>query len=193
MNSKFNMLFETNFTRFQGGGFLTGDIIKLKQGWESDEWSKTAPERLMDTLKQLSDSDLVMRVSTVKAIRPAVNSSIDQANQVDDFHVDITQEIAPGRFSGVFVTVPQNLIELDGDNDTLPEIPDSLRKHYDIDVKPAEYEKKPGDSPEAGEFEQFIDPAKQTGTEDKVNKKLTDKNISIVKIDPATSYTAGYM
>lgn len=185
------MLFEQNFTRFQGGGFLTGDVIKLREGWASDDWCKSAPQQVIDTLTQIAESDLVLRVSTVKAVRPAVSSSVNQSAQIDDFHVDITQESAPGRFSGVFVTIPQHLIELNGPNDTLPEIPDSLKKKYDVDIKPQELEETSGD--DQGDVTKFTDPAKQTGTEDKVNRKMVDQNISLTNVTPADSYTAGYM
>lgn len=185
------MLFEANFTRFQGGGFLTGDLIKLREGWANDDWCKTAPQQVIDTLKQLDESDLVLRVSSVKAVRPAVNSSVDQAAQIDDFHVDITQESAPGRFSGVFVTLPQHLIELNGANDTLPEIPDSLKKKYDVDVKPREVEEESTD--DQGDTTKFTSPQEQTGTDDKVNKQMTDQNIKLTNVEPASSYTAGYM
>ena len=191
MKSRFDMLFEANFTRFQGGGFLTGDIIKLREGWANDDWCKSAPQQVLDTLKQLDESDLVLRVSSVKAVRPTVNSSVDQAAQIDDFHVDITQESAPGRFSGIFVTLPQHLIELNGANDKLPEIPDSLKKKYDVDIKPQELEEE--STEDQGDMTKFTSPKEQTATDDKVNKQMTDENIKPTNVDPATSYTAGYM
>ena len=142
MQSKFNTLFESNFSRFQGGGFLTGDVIKFKEGWESDEWCKKAPTQLIEKLKEMAGSDLVLRVSSVKALRPSVNSSVDQASGVDDFHLDITQETAPGFYNGNFATVPQFLVELKGLNDGPPEIPDSLRRQEKINIKPESAELK---------------------------------------------------
>lgn len=186
MKSKFDMIYESNFTRFQGGGFLSGDVIKLKEGWETDDWAAKAPQQLVDQIKQLAESDLILRVSSVKAIRPTISSTVDQANQVDDFHVDITQESAPGRYSGVFVTIPQHLIELNGANDRPPEIPDSLKREENVDVKPTELKVEDND-------DQFTGPVKQTGTEDKVNKTMTDKDNKQPDAMAATSYTAGYM
>ncbi len=192
MTSKFDTIFESNFSRFQGGGFLTGDVIKLKDGWERDEWSQKAPAQVIDKLKEISGNDLVTRVSSVKAIRPAVNSSVDQAAGADDFHIDITQEIAPGRFNGVFMTIPQHLIELDGANDTLPDVPDSMKREENIDIKPKDL--TPEDtSNEDLPSDQFADPISQTGTDDKVNKKLGDKDIKLPGASAAQSYTAGYI
>lgn len=185
------MIFESNFTRFQGGGFLTGDVIKLKQGWDTDDWTKNAPAQVVEALRELSESDLVLRVSSVKAIRPAVNSSVDQALQVDDFHVDITQESAPGRYTGKFFTVPQHLIELNGANDTLPEVPDSLKRKDKVNVKPVEVEEDSGES--QGDVDNFVKPEQQTGTFDKINKNLPDDNTTLPGATGAASYTAGYL
>lgn len=191
MKSKFNTLFESNFNRFQGGGFLTGDIVKLKDGWESHDWCKSAPQQVIDKLKEMNDSDLLMRVSVVKAVRPAVQGSVQQDQGVGDFHVDITQEMAPGRYTGVFVTVPQELIELDGDNSTYRDIPDSLRREDDVDVKPRELEQEAAEA--QGDVEKFTHPQKQTGTDDETNKELTDKDIKQPGATGAVSYTAGYI
>lgn len=192
MNSKFDTIFESNFSRFQGGGFLTGDVIKLKPGWENDEWTKQAPEQLVAKLKELDSSDLLLRVSSVKTLRPAVNSSVDQSLGVDGFHIDITQEMAPGRYTGNFLTVPQELIELDGDNDKPPAIPDSLKREEDIDIKPREIEKEDVSKP-AGDDPMMVNPVTQTGTDDEVNKKLPDDNTTLPGATGASSYTANYL
>lgn len=190
MKKKFDTIYESNFSRFQGGGFLTGDVIKLKDGWEGEEWCKSAPAQVIDKIKELAGSDLVLRVSSVKPLRPAVNSSVDQALGVDDFYIDVAQELAPGGFSGNFVTVPQALIELSGDPTELPEIPDSYKRKDEVDVKPEELQD--GDtSNEDGD--KFTCPKDQTGTDDKTNKKLTDKDIKQPGATGAVSYTAGYI
>ena len=186
MTSKFDTLFESNFSRFQGGGFLTGDIIKLKSDWERDDWTTKAPVQLVDKLKELAGSDLILRVSSVKPLRPAVNSSVDQSLGVDDFHIDITQEDAPGRFTGIFVTVPQHLIELDGPNDTLAPIPDSLRREEDVDLKPKELKNEE-------EGDDFVNPVRQTGMDDKTNRKLPDSDTTQPGATAAKSYTANYI
>lgn len=192
MNSKFDTIFESNFTRFQGGGFLTGDVIKFKSNWSSSEWSRTAPQQTLDKIKELADSDLILRVSSVKPIRPTVNSDVDQARGVDGFFIDITQETAPGRYSGHFVTVPQEIIEYDttGNNERTPDIPDSLKREEDVDLKPKELENEDMSSEEDT---RNVDPVKDTGTDDKVNKKLANKNNTLPGATGAVSYTARYV
>ena len=191
MNSKFDTIFESNFNRFQGGGFLTGDVIKLKQDWESSDWAKKAPEQMVAKIRELAGSDLTLRVSAVKPLRPAVNSSVDQALGVDDFHLDITQELAPGYYNGNYVTLPQELVELDGEPDR-PAIPDSLKREEDVDIKPKEITKDDVSSGEA-EDPMMTDPQKHTGTDDEVNKTLPDDNTTLPGATGAESYTANYI
>lgn len=190
MTSRFDTIFESNFTRFQGGGFLTGDVIKFKESWESDDWSKTAPAQVIEKIKELAGSDLVLRVSSVKAIRPAVNSSVDQALGVGDFHIDVCQETAPGYWNGHYVTVPQHLLELNGPTDQLPEVPDSLKREEDVDLKPRELK---GEDTTEADSDLMTNPAKQTGTDDKVNKTMTDSNTTLPGATGAKSYTAKYI
>jgi len=199
MKSKFDVIFENNFSRFQGGGYLTGDIIKLKKGWEKDDWCKEAPAQTIDMLKSFDEQDLILRVSTVKTVRPAVNSSVDAAAGVDGFYIDVTQETAPGRYTGAFITVPHQIIELDGPNDKLPEIPDSMKRDEKISVKPKSLEEDQAENNPNGITSDtendpgMTNPLKQTGMDDKFNRSLHDKDIKQPKAIAATSYTAGYL
>lgn len=193
MNSKFDTIFESNFNRYQGGGYLTGDVIKLKQDWESSDWAKKAPAHMVSRIKELAASDLTLRVSAVKALRPSVNSSIDQATGVDDFHLDVTQETAPGHYNGNYVTLPQELVELKDDVTlNLPDIPDSLKREEEVDIKPKEIGKEDVNTGDE-EDPMMINPQKHTGTDDKVNKTLPDDNTTLPGATGAESYTASYI
>ena len=193
MNSKFDTIFESNFNRYQGGGFLTGDVIKLKQDWESSDWAKKAPEQMVSRIKELAGSDLTLRVSAVKALRPSVNSDVNQASGVDDFHLDVAQETAPGFYNGNYVTLPQELVELKDDVTlNLPDIPDSMKRKDDVDVKPKEISKSDV-SKDDEEDPMMTNPQKHTGTDDLVNKKLPDSNITLPGATGAESYTASYI
>ena len=175
--SKFDTLYQSNFNRFQGGGYLTGDVIKFKEGWENDNWSQNAPAQVVEKIRELAGSDLVLRVSSVKSVRPAVNSSIDQAAGVDDFYLDITQETAPGYYNGNFITVPQTLVELNGAPDR-PEIPDSFKRKDEVDMKPKQEETK----------EQEIGMSSST-----TKQNLPDSNFTQPGATAAKSYTAKYL
>jgi len=190
MTSRFDTIFESNFTRMQGGGYLTGDIIKFKEGWESEDWCKDAPAQVLDKIRELAASDLILRVSSVQAVRPSVNSSVDQASGVDGFFLDIAQETAPGYWNGHFLTVPQQLVEL-GNVEGPPEVPESLKRKDDVDLKPKELT---GEDTEDSQTEDLMnDPVKQTGMSDKTNRRLADKNTKLPGVTGANSYTAKYI
>ena len=67
----FNLLYEANFQKFQGGGILSGDVVKFIDNVEGHEWMKKQQPNFIEKLKQMMDSDQNIRVSSVKAVRPA--------------------------------------------------------------------------------------------------------------------------
>tara|TARA_Y100000310_G_scaffold324572_1_gene386572 strand:+ start:453 stop:1007 length:555 start_codon:yes stop_codon:yes gene_type:complete len=183
MDSKFNTLIESNFTRFQGGGFLTGDVIKFKDGWKSDPWCSKAPAQVLDTIQSMIDADLNIRVSSVKTLRPSVNSNADQAQGADGFLVDVVLEPSPGRYTS-FITVPQELIEIDGPNDAPPALRDSQKRKETVTIKPEEVG--------VGSEETPLNPV--YGTQSNVgDKSLPSKNTKLAGAKGAKSYTAKYI
>ena len=135
---KFTTLLEGVFQRYQGGSFLTGDLVKFRDGALSEEWCKAQPASLMEKLKQFAEGDLNLRVSSVQALRPAVQGSVQQDNQQCDFYCDVVQETAPNRWSE-FLTIPAYLLELNNPEDVnLAPIPDSLRYDDNTHIKPDE-------------------------------------------------------
>ena len=94
--NKYSTIIETTMQRFTSGGFLTGDMVKLKKNIMSSEWAKRQPSNLLEKLKEFAETDKHIRVSAVKALRPAVSGSVQPHNQVDDYYCDIVIESAPG-------------------------------------------------------------------------------------------------
>ena len=126
---KFSTLLEGVFRRYQGGSFLTGDVVKIKEDAMNNAWTKAQSTNLVEKLKQFKEGGLNLRVSSVQAKRPAVSGSVQQDNQVDEYFCDIVQEIAPGRWHE-FITLPAHLLEEDNpDGPNLPDVPEEL--HYD--------------------------------------------------------------
>ena len=77
--NKFNTLLEGVFQRYQGGGFLTGDLVKMKEDILSSEWAKGKGTNTHEQVKKFLESGLNIRISAVKTLRPSVQTSIDQA------------------------------------------------------------------------------------------------------------------
>ena len=174
--NKYTTLLEATLQRFTSGGFLTGDLVKLKSGCTSSEWAKKQPSNLMEKLKEFAATDKHLRVSAVKALRPAVSGSIQPHNQVDDYYCDIVMEEAPGLYHQ-FITLPAELLEYQEQDINLPELPESLRGKDSTTGEPEEVAVEDSDNP--------MDPVEQTiGGTDK-DKSMTDTNNTDV-VNPNT-------
>lgn len=165
--NKFNTLLEGAFSRFQGGGFLVGDLVKFKSGAMSSEWAKKQASNTLQKLKEFAECDQHIRVSAVKGLRPAVNGSVQQDNQVDDFYCDIVREHAPGLFMD-FITVPADILEYIDPGINLPEIPDSQRSTDRVDIQPQQLSQE--------QQADFTSPYDQTGVNDG-DRQLNDVDV----------------
>ena len=142
--SKFDIIVESAMRRFQGTDLLVGDRVKFIEGYLQHEWWKKQAAVKLERIKGLIESGDNIRVSAVKAMRPAT-ASAGNFQDVDDFYVDVVHETAPGLFSQVF-TVPQALLEALEDYPNLAgKTPDSQVRKDDTNIKPTDVEVKDGD------------------------------------------------
>ena len=119
-NSKFLTLYETIYDRFkQGSGFLTGDVVKIKEGFKSSESFKALPTNVQDLIEQLNDAGYNIRVSRLHT----ANSQYGSFGLVNlpATHADIYQERSPGSF-GNLVTIPIDLMEQIDTGHSLPPV-----------------------------------------------------------------------
>jgi hypothetical protein len=192
---KFTTLLEGVFRRYQGGDFLTGDIVKIKADALNSDWAKSQEANALEALKQFMESDLNLRVSSVKALRPAVQGSTQQDEQTCDFYVDVVQETAPGRWHS-FITVPAVLLELaNPDTPNLAPVPDSLKKADPSHIEPEEVKdesKADGDTRLPGSQTRYTDHG--DGKLSKSDTEMTQGDKG-KKAEPmkATSYTSVYL
>ena len=133
---KYDQLLETAVQRFQQGGYLTGDAIKIKKSALTNEKVKNMSDQYKERLKAFIESDVNLRVSAVKTVRS--NTSTGEIGGVTapaDYFVDIVQEINPGMWVNP-MTVPMEVIEkLDYDHLTsYAPVPDALKRKSDIDT-----------------------------------------------------------
>lgn len=175
--NKFVNLYESAIQRFTRGGFLTGDLVKLRDGCIKDEWFSNQGSNYLAKIHNFINSGLNIRVSAVKAIRPTTHSG-DVQNEADSFLVDIVMELAPGLYKD-FVTVPARVLDYVDVYPNLPPVPDSLKRKGDINIEPKEVELK-------AEDELMSSPHRQTGTSDLGNnkdsegdRKLNNVNVAI--------------
>lgn len=133
---KYDFLLETALVRFQQGGFLTGDSVKIKKSALNNPKIKDMPEQFKERLKAFMDEDLTLRVSAVKSQRAnTALGTVGGADAPTDYYVDIVQEISPANWVNP-MTVPMEIIEKE-DYDHLTHtapISDKLKRKSKIDM-----------------------------------------------------------
>ena len=183
MANKFDLIIESALKRYQGINFLIGDRVKVIDNFLAHEWTKSQPALKVERLKNIIESGDNIRVSAVKAIRPAT-AQTGHFQDVDGFYVDIVREMAPGLFQTAEVhTLPEFLLELQEDYPNLAgETPDSQKRADNSNIKPEEV--KVEDTP--------FSPVKQTGTNEG-DRKLSNKHVNNATAPAAKSSTGKYM
>jgi hypothetical protein len=150
------------------GGLLVGDLVKVKNEALTSDWAKKQTSGLIEKLKEFVETDLNIRVSSVKALRPSVSSSVHAESQVDDFYCDVVIETAPGLYNQ-FITLPIALLDAVEQDVNLADVPDSLKRAApDMEMKEVTVEDS--DDP--------MNPTKQTGVKEG-DKTLPQSNSSI--------------
>ena len=182
--NKFKTLFEGNFQRFQGGGFLTGDLVKLNKDILNSEWATNLGGNVVEQVKKFLESDLNIRVSSVKTLRPQVQGSTQQdSGASNEYFADICLEKAPGLFLD-FLEIPTGMLEHIDTGINLSPIADSQKREDEITISPEEVQLEDG--------EDFLNPVANTKSNEG-DKDLPTTNTKLPNSIAATSYTAGYM
>ena len=173
MKKRFDTLLETYLQKLTRGGFLGGAMVRVKSDVFKSDFYKDQTQEYKDTLKAWSESDLLLRVSSVKPTRPTAQGSGNAEITGSEFDVDITQEIAPGRYV-TYLTVPAKYLEPYGNGINLPPIPDSLKRKDNTQIKPEQ--EKPEDNQQIAHTVTSDD---GKGKLIKGDRKLLNKNVKI--------------
>lgn len=135
--SKFSKLTEQAVSRFEQGGYINGDYVKLRANYKSSDFYKRAAEHIQAKLDEIATSDLNLRVSGVKSLRTNMSPVKGNANAPDDFYVDIALEIAPGLYPE-HITVPLDLIQMVDTADAMGRMPVPDSQVYKANIHGAE-------------------------------------------------------
>jgi hypothetical protein len=183
MSNKFDLIVETALRRFQGTSFLIGDRVKPIDNYHGHEWFKSQPALKLERLKTMFESGDNIRVSAIKAIRPATAQS-GHFQDVDGWYVDVVREAAPGLFmSSQVFTLPDYLVELQDDGINLAgETPESQVRGDTSHIKPEDVDVQDTE----------LSPVKQTSSADS-DHNLINKNVDISTTAAAKSYVAKYL
>jgi hypothetical protein len=199
MKRNFVKLFESAMQRYTLGGLLVGDVVVFKKGAFNDSWFKSLGTNTQEKLKNMANSGLNLRISAIKNVLPNVMGANNTDYTGTDFNVDITSEIAPGRYMD-FATIPGRLLEPKSSVPNLPGVPEVLKKddpgkraHIKAKKVSNEQEEVPFYSPVQTRLSDIGKNKLNTG-----DRELNNKNVKIPSspasgaTDPA-SYTAKYL
>ena len=171
------MLYETYVSRYTRGGFLTGDLVRFKKGFENTQSFKELDPNVQQKLKDFAASDINLRVSGIVNKYPSHQPG-NTDNSTGDVSVTVSQETAPGRYDGFVTATPDLFDTVDVYPNSRP-VPNSLVRpngtEMNFDSDPLEYDNE------------YIgtDPLKSqigTGTELKSPEQGEDKELDNVNI-----------
>jgi len=103
-NSKFNSLFEAAYGRYaQGNGFLVGDVVKLKSGYENMDGFKKLGENVKQRIKEAVKAGNNLRVGKLHNYSAGSRYSAEGADQVPAELADVYEEYAPGMVANLIL------------------------------------------------------------------------------------------
>jgi len=130
-NSKFNSLFKEAYNRFtQGAGFLAGDVVKLKSGYENMDSFKRLGENVKARIKDMVTSGNNIRISRLHNYTAPSRYSAEGAGNLPADLADCFEESAPGYWHNL-ITIPVDCLESVDTNGNLPPVPDDQKDMKD--------------------------------------------------------------
>lgn len=164
---KFDIIVENALHRFQRSEFLVGDLVKMVDNWEKDDWANHQSGGLLERLKQMIEVGHHIRVTSIKGLYNDGMRAIGNSQSPDHHYADIVEEIAPGRYTGV-MTVPVHLLKrVDIGNNVTAPMPDDMVRNNDAHIG--------AEDVNVEETEDPMGAVKQTGVKDG-DKSLRNKD-----------------
>lgn len=134
MEKKFNKIYESYVSRYTRGGFLTGDLVKVRDDYKSSEGYKKLSPEYKAKLDDLISSDLNLRVSGIENKYPS-NQPGNTDNSSGEFSITVSQETAPGRYDGFYQFPTDIFQEVDVYPNRMP-VPDSMVRPNGTKIDP---------------------------------------------------------
>lgn len=158
---KFENIAESTLTRYQQGGLMIGDVVKIKPNALKHPKIKDMGENVKGNIKMLMDTDLHLRVKAIKSEHTDNNFGVSDGMGLgygatfspNGFWIDVAVEHAPGLTTNP-ITLPIEVLERMDFGANLPPIPDSLKRKGNVNIKPIEvkeYDNNRGEKFKLGE------------------------------------------
>ena len=150
---KYEQIVETTLGRYQQGGIMGGDIVKIKSNALNHPKVKDMAENMKGNIKMLMDTDLNITVIGVRSTRDSRGEMSDglglsSTTSPTDYWLDVAVLHSPG-LRGDPLTIPIEIAERVDFGRNLPSVPDSLKRQGNINIKPVTvgaYDNNKGDT-----------------------------------------------
>jgi hypothetical protein len=109
---KFERIHEETLYRFQQGGFLGGDYVKIKKNALKNEKVEKFSDQMKTILQDAINNNTVLRISCIKSDKSEAYSGPVNASNIPscELWADCYVEHAPGMWHNV-MTIPTSIIE----------------------------------------------------------------------------------
>jgi hypothetical protein len=178
---KYETIIETTITRYQQGGILSGDLVRFRKDAMKNDKVKDMMENYKAMIQDAIGTDLNLRVSAVKSIRPTTAGDVSGgANSgtraPTDYWVDLAVEYAPGLWRDP-ITVPIEVLEIVDTDGNLAPVPDSVKRKNKVEM-PKEVDSPDGDrkNPNTNTKPQFPNKTTDGRSQVKKPKEVKKKN-----------------
>lgn len=136
--SKFETHINEMFDRFtDGGGFLKGDVVKLKKSTISSDWFKQQASSVQDKLQQMIEkSNRVYRISALKSETPRAAGSFGMGEPIAAV-ADVVREVNPSFWTDP-ITIPLQYLEVVDVGVNMPPYDKDLVRPDNSNIKPTD-------------------------------------------------------
>ncbi len=162
MGKKFDAILESVIQRYQAGGFLTGDNVKLVAGYKKSPTYKSMHPKMKQDLDDLVDSGLNILVTQIGDDLSGVSAG-NQFKTAAHAVVTVAADHGGGRHYNAFTLTP-DMLELVDNGPNLPKVPDQFKRKSKITIKPEKY---------------VADPKRDDRVTDKGDRKNTPTNLKL--------------
>ncbi len=136
--SKFETHINEMFDRFtDGGGFLKGDVVRLKKSTISSDWFKHQAASVQDKLQQMTEkSNRVYRISALKSEIPRSAGAFGMGQPMAAV-ADVVREVNPSFWMDP-VTIPLQYLETIDVGVNMPPYDKDLIRPDNSNIKPSD-------------------------------------------------------
>lgn len=193
---KYETIIETTITRYQQGGILSGDLVRFRKDAMKNDKVKDMMENYKAMIQDAMSTDLNLRVSAIKSIRPTTAGDVSGgANSgtraPTDYWVDLVIEYAPGLWRDP-ITVPIEVLEIVDTDGNLAPVPDSVKRKNKVEM-PKEVESPDADrkNPTKDTKQKYTGTATDGRSQIKKAKEVKKKNQGKLTLEDVFSNMVG--